>query len=272
MGGRLWRIWVCSGVAMLSVACSGARKQPQSSGRGTVETEFKRCQDQEQYGEAKGCWHAFLDRYGEVASVAERAYAKEHLESVATPAAPSTQPEGNQPDDAVTRAARGAAEGLVRLDPKGSGSTAGNGSTGFPPQRVAYDQCYKGFRVTGNSERDVAALGERCGAPCGMIPLSGIMSDTQDESDNVDVYGITLSNERCYRFFAVGESSISDLDSAIADASGNVLLRDVFNDAAPILGPERPFCPNESGRYKFVVSVASGTGTFHFQVWQGPRQ
>lgn len=274
MGGRVWRTWVCGGVAVLSVSCGGAQTGSQPAGRGTVESEFKRCQEQEKYGEARGCWHAFLDRYGNVASVAEQAYAKEHLESSggAAPAPAPAPTGGDQPDDTVTRAARGAAEGLVRLDPKGDGATpGGNGPGGFPPQRVAFDECYKGFRITGNSERDVAALGERCGAPCGMIPFSGIMSDMQDESDNVDVYGITLSNERCYRFFAVGESSISDLDSAIADENGNVLLRDVFNDAAPILGPERPFCPEQPGRYKFVVSVASGTGTFHFQVWQGPR-
>lgn len=261
---RVWKAVVWTGATAVLLACGGGKKEPQHAGRGTVEEEFKRCVDQEKYGEAKGCWHSFLDRYGNVASAAELAYAKEHLDR----SAPATPPPGDQPDDAVTRAAR-SSEGLVRLD-NNEGPSAQDPSA-FPPQRVAFDECYKGFRVTGNSERDVAGLGERCGAPCGMVPFSGIMSGSQDETDNVDVYTITLRQDRCYRFFAVGESSITDLDSAIADEQGTVLLRDVFTDAAPILGPEQPFCPAAPGLYKFVVSVASGSGTFHFQVWQGGR-
>jgi hypothetical protein len=271
MDGRVWRTVVSVGVATISVACGGSQ-QGQPAGRGTVESEFKRCQEQEQYGEAKGCWHAFLDRFGDVGSAAEIAYAKEHLEKSSAAPAPTAAAPTGQPDDAVTRAAKGASEGLVRLHEKGGDSPSAEPTGGFPPQRVGFDECYKGFRVTGNSEQDVAGLGQRCGAPCGMTPFSGIMSGSQDEKDNVDVYGINLRSDRCYRFFAVGEGSISDLDSAIADADGNVLLRDVFNDAAPILGPEKPFCPPAPARYKFVVSVASGSGTFHFQVWQGARQ
>ncbi len=271
MDGRMRRTWAWLGVAGLVVACGGTKQQPQTAGRGSVESEFKRCQEQEEYGSAKGCWHAFLDRYGNVASVAERAYAKEHLEALAPTEAPAPEPPpAGQEEDAVTRAARGAAEGLVRLQDKNSDSPTG-GPAGFPPQRVGFDQCYKGFQISGDSQRDVAALGKRCGAPCGMIPFSGIMSGSQDEHDNVDVYGITLRGDRCYRFFAVGERGIADLDSAIANGAGEVLLRDVFNDAAPILGPKRPFCPPAAGRYKFVVSVASGTGAFHFQVWQGAK-
>jgi hypothetical protein len=104
-----------------------------------------------------------------------------------------------------------------------------------------------------------------------MIPFSEVLSDAQAEDDDVNVYDIELRSDRCYRFLAVGAHGISDLDSAIADGQGDILLRDVYEDAAPILGPESPFCPLATGKYKFVVSVARGEGAFHFQVWQGLR-
>jgi hypothetical protein len=264
MEGRFLNTAVLVGVAMLALSCGG-KKEPETAGRDGAEGEFKRCMDQEKYGDAKGCWHAFLDRFGSVASTAELAYAKERVDKEAAPASPA-----NPEEDAVTRAAR-SMEGLVRLEERGGKSPAGDIPGGFPVQRVGFDECYKGFQVTGQSERDVVGLGERCGGPCGMVPFSGVMSGSQAENDDVDVYGIELRNDRCYRFFAVGEQSISDLDSAIADGDGNVLLRDVYTDSAPILGPEGPFCPPVAGHYKYVVSVAGGAGTFHFQVWQGPR-
>ncbi len=266
MDGRVWRAVAWTAAAMVTTSC-GHHKEPKNGGCSTVEAEFKRCKDQEKYGEAKGCWHAFLDHFGDQASTAELAYAKEHIEKATTDSA--VQPSRNT-DDSVARAARDSG-GLVRLQEKrkaGSSEESGN----FPPQRVGYEECYKGFRVSGKPADDVAALGRLCGAPCGMTSFSGIVPGSQDENDNVDVYGITLRSDRCYRFIAVGENSIRDLDSAIADGEGNVLLRDVFNDAAPILGPKEPFCPARTGRYRYVVSVASGSGTFHFQVWQGPKR
>lgn len=267
--GRVWRAVVVTGLVATCISCGGKPEPQPGSGRGRVEEEFNRCQEQEKYGDAKGCWHAFLDRFGDVASSAEKAYAAEHVSKEGTaPAAPEAGKEA--PSETMMAGARNN-EGLHRLNEKGSDTAAGP-SSDFPPQRVSYQQCYQGFRVTGNSEQDVIELGNRCGAPCGMIPFSGVMADSQAEDDNVDTYGITLRGDRCYRFFAVGAASIEDLDSAIADNEGNILLRDVFTDSAPILGPEKPFCPPSEGRYKFVISVAKGNGNFHFQVWQGPRQ
>jgi len=264
------------GIAVLALGASavlascGGKNANSPQGRGRVEDEFNRCMEQEKYGEAKGCWASFLERYGEVASAAEITVAKEHMDRSATapPAAPPN------PNDAVAQAARRQESGLVRLDDRadqGGGSSASGGGA-FPAQRVGWKDCYQGFRVTGNPQQDVADLGRRCGAPCGMIEFSDIQSDQQAESDNVDVYGVNLRADRCYRFLAVGGSGIDDLDSAIADAEGNILMRDVFRDPAPILGPELPFCPPADGRYKFVVSVAKGQGTFAFQVWQGPKR
>ncbi|MCU0691674.1 MAG: hypothetical protein MUF54_09755 [Polyangiaceae bacterium] len=258
------RVALVIGMAAVAVSCGG-KPDAHTGGRGAVEDEFNRCVEQEKYGDAKGCWHAFLDRFGEVAGAAERAYAQEHLQRGAPTPAAGAPPQ----DDAVARAVR-TTEGLVRLPEKGGGGGSADGGQ-FPPQRVGFQECYRGFQISGDSERDMQELGNRCGAPCGMLPLSNVMAGSQDESDNVDQYGVSLRGDRCYRFFAVGSSSIQDLDSAIATEDGNIIMRDVFNDAAPILGPDQPFCPPSEGRYKFVVSVSKGSGPFHFQVWQGPR-
>lgn len=256
------------GASAALMSCGPKKDGNTPQGRGRVEEEFNRCLEQEKYGEAKGCWASFVERFGDVASSAEITLAKEHLErGGATGPAPAPAP-GN---DAVAQAARRGDQGLIPLGDTGGGSSAPPAG-GFPPQRVGWKDCYQGFQVTGNPQQDVAGLGQRCGGPCGMIEFSDIQSDQQAESDNVDVYGVTLRADRCYRFFAVGGSGIDDLDSAIADAEGNIIMRDTFRDPAPILGPEEPFCPPSDGRYKFVVSVAKGSGTFSFQVWQGPKR
>ena len=254
------------GAVGVFVSC-GPKTGPTMGGRGRVEGEFKRCQDQEQYGAAKGCWKSFLDTYAEIAGPAEIAFATEHLDRGASPTTPGTSAPVS---DEVAAAAKAPDTGLVRLDDTPA-PTGGSGG-GFPPQTVGYKECYQGFSVTGDSERDVAELGRRCGAPCGMVQLSGIQSDSQQQADNVDTFGLTLRADRCYRFFAVGSSSITDLDSAVADSEGHVLIKDVFQDPAPILAPDAPFCPETEGRYKFIVSVAKGGGAYHFQVWQGPKR
>jgi len=141
----------------------------------------------------------------------------------------------------------------------------------FPPQRVGFLACLQNFRSTGGSEGAVMELGRRCGAPCGMRPFSDIRSDHQSQSDNMDIFTIQLRADRCYRFFAAGGGGIEDLDAYLADENGDILMRDVMDDKVPVIGPDAPFCPPRSGRYKYAVSVAKGSGTYHFQVWEGRR-
>ncbi len=256
------------GASAALMSCGPKKDSSSPQGRGRVEDEFNRCIEEEKYGSAKGCWTSFLERYGDVASTAEVTLAKEHIERAGAPAAAGSA----SANDAVAQAAKRADSGLVRLDDNAGGASAAAAGGGFPPQTVGWKDCYQGFQFTGDSQRDVAELGRRCGAPCGMIEFSNIQSDQQAESDNVDVYSVNLRADRCYRFLAVGGSGIEDLDSAIADADGNILMRDVYKDPVPILGPEEPFCPPSEGHYKFVISVAKGAGTFSFQVWQGPKR
>ena len=105
-----------------------------------------------------------------------------------------------------------------------------------------------------------------------MIPLSPIRSGSQQEGDKSDGFGFELRGDRCYRFIAVGDSGVDDLDAAILDANDNVLLKDVYEDAAPILGPDDAFCPPVAGFYNYIVAVVKGGGGYHFQAWEGPRR
>jgi len=141
----------------------------------------------------------------------------------------------------------------------------------FPPQRVGFLACLQNFQHRGGSESAVAELGRRCGAPCGMRPFSDIRSDQQSQSDSMDIFTIQLRADRCYRFFAAGGNGIDDLDAYLADENGDILVRDVMDDKLPVIGPDGPFCPSRSGRYKYAISVAKGIGTYHFQVWEGRR-
>lgn len=274
---------ILGAAGLLAIAGCGASKQAQpaqtqaAKTRADTEREFMRCLDQQRYGGASTCWYAFLDQHGTTASPAELAYAKEHLQQadeqqggITLPPLPGGIVPG-LPPGMVPPNGGPEVSGLPERGEVPSLAGPPEGHEQFPDRKVGYEACYKGFQMTGNADRDMQDLTRRCGKPCGMLPMSEIVVGRQDERDRVDIYGINLRADRCYRFFAVGDQGVQDLDSALADGEGNILVRDVFNDAAPIIGPKEPYCPESDGRYKFVVSVARGGGTFKFQVWQGPR-
>lgn len=204
---------------------------------GQATDQFNRCRAQEKHGDATGCWHAFLEEYRWVASSSEIAYAEDHSGGAREP--------GDDPP------------------PGGRRTGDGTGSRMTP----ACEGCSRGFSPTGNSRNDVVELGRRCGGPCGLEPFSDIKTGSQRSSDNAQDYTIQLRSGQCYVFFAVGGRGIEDLDTGLRDPDGAIVIKDTGDDAWPMF----PYCAERSGRYEYVVSVASGSGQYHFQVWEGRR-
>ena len=248
-------LWSCSGSAPM-----------RSGGAKSVDAEFDRCREEEEHGEAKGCWSHFLDNFRNVASSAQVMVAEDHLKGTDRKAAEGSQ---KAADSAMTTAGSGAAEGAI--------VTSSKSNSAQPPPSTATAtssprDCYRGIELSGNAQRDLDTVVGRCGRPTGLSPFSDVLGGDLDENGKkMDSWTITLRNDRCYRFFAVAAPTIEDLDAAILNEAGEIVAKDTFPDRAPILNPEDAYCPPTAGRYKYVLVAAKGRGDVKFQVWQRNR-
>ncbi len=140
------------------------------------------------------------------------------------------------------------------------------------PQRACAATCYAGFVPTQDATRDVQELGNRCGAGCGMTALAQPQLGHQTAAAEAETYAVELQKGQCYRLLAASGPGLTDLDAGILDPSGNVVLKDEANDTWPVLGIFEPYCPNVTGTHQVIMAVASGEGTYAFQLWHAARQ
>lgn len=92
---------------------------------------------------------------------------------------------------------------------------------------------------------------------------------TLNEGELADRNGVLVAGH-CYRIFAVGSDGIQDLDLALFDGSGMLMLRDNSDDAFPTLGVETPLCPDGAGMHRIQVTAYKGAGDFLLQIMESP--
>ena len=140
-----------------------------------------------------------------------------------------------------------------------------------PSVTAGFEDCYAGFKTTGDAKQDLATLTARCGEPTGMVPHSEVLSGWQAATAEVARYTVTFEAGQCYRAFGVGGEGVRDLDMGWHDPRGRLIARDVRPDGWAVVSPNGPTCVNESGEYELVVSVEGGQGAFAVQVWRVER-
>jgi hypothetical protein len=173
----------------------------------------------------------------------------------------------------------GAAASISALgcgSPSGSGPsspvTAGEpaGTTSDPEERARtqWESCYSTFAPSGDAEGDLTRLVRDCGPTGGMRAVTPIRLGMQSSEDPVDRYTFEVpSPGKCYRVYAVGESSIADLDLLLRGPARNHYVADVTHDSWPVLPPREPVCFDQPGSYMLEVSVYRGAGRYALQVW-----
>lgn len=72
----------------------------------------------------------------------------------------------------------------------------------------------------------------------------------------------------CYRYLAVSEATVSDLDLALFDANNVEILRDVTEDPSPDLGVAASVCPGEPTQGRLEVRMRRGHGAFAIGVFR----
>jgi hypothetical protein len=144
----------------------------------------------------------------------------------------------------------------------------------FPPVTVGDIGCLGHAAISGDHAADYAAVVAACGAPAGFVeyakPVSGKLHYVQDKRDT---YALRLLGEHCYRFFAVGDRGVIDLDLEVRKKNGSHVVLDETTSPIAIIETDHPFCIDDDGDYVFQIREgATGFGGYAFGVWVRPKQ
>ncbi len=140
--------------------------------------------------------------------------------------------------------------------------------TADEPGKTAWETCYSSFAPTGDAEADLGRLVRDCGTTGGMRAITKVKVGSQSAQDPVDRYAFQVpAADKCYRVYAVGDSTVKDLDLLLRGPAGTSMVADITHDSWPVLPPREPVCFPEPGLYMLEVSVYKGAGRYALQVW-----
>lgn len=139
----------------------------------------------------------------------------------------------------------------------------------FPATKVADAECWKGVELSGDHEIDYATLVARCGAPTGLLEYArSIEGRLHAEHDRHDTFSVRLKGGLCYRYFAVADAIIDDLDLVVLTSDGALVATETAKGPVAIVDAARTWCQTEDTELRFVVSVGgSGKGGYRFGVF-----
>ncbi len=136
------------------------------------------------------------------------------------------------------------------------------------PAKTPWETCYSSFAPTCNAESDLARLVRDCGTTGGMRAVTKVKIGNQSADDPVERFAFQVpAPDKCYRVYAVGDSTIKDLDLLLRGPQGTSMVADITHDSWPVLPPREPVCFSEPGLYMLEVSVYKGAGRYALQVW-----
>jgi hypothetical protein len=143
----------------------------------------------------------------------------------------------------------------------------------FPAKSGDEEKCWRSVPITGHAQADFDALIASCGTPMGLMeyakPAHGHLHSAKDKRDT---FSVKLSKGLCYRYFAVGDSGIKDID-ILVEKKGNVLVGDDKQTGpVAIIDAGKTWCMSEDAEYFFNVEVdGEGRGKYVFGVWARPK-
>ena len=142
----------------------------------------------------------------------------------------------------------------------------------FPKAKVSEGDCWKGVPFSGDHAKDWTTLIDKCGTPTGMLeyvkPENGKLHAVKDK---VDSFTVDMHKSRCYRVFAVADSSIHDIDIVILK-NGAIMGTDDQTQPIAIVQGSTAFCPPDDASYSFDVKIdGEGKGAYTFGIWARPK-
>lgn len=234
---------------------------------------YQSCKDQEKLGDASTCWKKWLAENGNTGDSPQKDYAKmyiahhpQHNPNIDPGPAPTpgTTPQ-NGPHGPVK---------VIPLDNDQPAPTkpANAGGPHFPERTAGDKECWDHMRLTGKYVDDYNELVARCGKPTGMLPFSKPVQGELSQEHKGDIYTIKLVGGGCYRFFAVADQGVKDLDVAIASMENKVLWVDKNSQHVAIVDWDKAICVDQDVQFKFIVALdGEGGGGYGFGIWVRPK-
>ena len=144
----------------------------------------------------------------------------------------------------------------------------------FPKKTKPDAQCWAEVPATGDHAKDYAAIVGACGTPTGLVeyakPVEGKLHHLRDPED---VFTMPVRAGYCYRYFAIADATIADLDLLIEKKGGALVGDDKTNSPFAIIDADEPWCQNEDEDVEFHLKVdGPGKGGYTFGVWARPKR
>jgi hypothetical protein len=143
----------------------------------------------------------------------------------------------------------------------------------FPPKTGDEEKCWQTLQVSGNAVKDYEGLTAACGAPLGLreyvAPAKGHLHSVKDKRDT---FSIKLLKGLCYRYFAVADSGIKDIDILVEKPGAILVGDDKQTGPVAIIDAGKPWCMTEDAEYLFNVQIdGDGAGKYIFGAWARPK-
>ena len=159
-------------------------------------------------------------------------------------------------------------EGVIDLEPlvpKGSKAV-------FPKQTVADHDCLKELAFNGKHQADFKTLTDKCGTPTGMLeyvkPHEGHLHIKHDRRDE---FRFKVQKGMCYRYFAVADDGIKDIDIIVLK-KGALFATDRTEHPVAVIDTDKLWCVDEDMELQFNIEVdGRGAGGYTFGVWTRPK-
>jgi hypothetical protein len=144
--------------------------------------------------------------------------------------------------------------------------------TVWPKQTVGDHDCLKELAFVGKHQADFKTLLDKCGTPTGMVeytkPHEGRLHAKHDKRDE---FKIKVQKGMCYRYFAVGDEGIKDIDIIVLK-KGALYATDKTEHSVAVIDTEKLWCVDEDMELQFNIEVdGRGAGGYTFGVWTRPK-
>lgn len=146
--------------------------------------------------------------------------------------------------------------------------------TVYPKATIGDHDCIKdGLEFTGKHQVDYKALIAKCGTPTGLVqytqPHEGRLHATHDKRDH---FVFKVSKGQCYRYFAMADDGIKDIDILVLK-NGALIATDRTTHPMAIIDSDKPWCVDEDMTLDFAIEVdGRGAGGYTFGIWTRPKK